>query len=70
MEIVNCYWEKDNLNKDVVEITFSLSDNFNVDEIISLESQYDYIVIKVPMNMVNVNFQLSKIGYILVENQI
>ena len=70
MEIVNCYWEKENLNKDVLEITFSLSDNFNVDEIISLESQYDYIVIKVPMNMVNVNFQLSKIGYILVENQI
>ncbi len=70
MEIINCYWEQENLKRNVAEVVLSHSDISCIDNIVALEQQYNYIVVKVPMNMVEINFQLSNLGYTLIENQI
>lgn len=68
MKITNCYWEKRNLNCDVVEITIDSHDIFNKSDFAFLED-YKYIVIKVPTNMIDYNFGLSQLGYTMIELQ-
>jgi ribosomal protein S18 acetylase RimI-like enzyme len=70
MEIVHCFWEKENLGKIVIEVLVSQKDKFDEEEILSIEKSCDYIVIKVPMNHPEFNFGLSKLGYTLVETQL
>lgn len=70
MDIVNCFWEEKNLGVKTVEITISPNDSFDEEGIVKIENEYDYVVIKVPMNHSDYNFGLTKLGYTLIETQL
>lgn len=68
MKITNCFWEKRNLNSEVVEITVEPHDLFSeFDHQIS--SNYSYLVVKVPVNMPEFIFGLSALGFTMIELQ-
>ena len=70
MKIVDCFWEIENLGKKVCEISIEQTDLFNTHELERITQDYNYVVIKVPMNHSSFNFGLSKMGYVMVETQI
>lgn len=70
MKVIDCYWEKDNINSNVVEIIIDEFDKFDEDTFLRLERDYDYIVVKVPQKEVEFYKSLSQIGYFFVESQI
>ena len=70
MDIVNCFWEERNLGVKTVEISISPKDFFNEEDIVKIEDEYEYVVIKVPMNHPKYNFGLTKLGYTLIETQL
>lgn len=49
MNIVDCFWEKANLECRVAEVTVSPEEILLLETIQSLEEQYDYIVLKLPV---------------------
>ena len=69
MNIVDCTWEKKNLNRHVAEISVFATDVFDEGVIKDIEKRFDYIVIKLPMNHPDFNFGLSKMGYVFIETQ-
>lgn len=69
MKIIDCYWEKNNLNKKTVEVEFASTDIVSEETINELSLGYEYIVIKVPANRVDINFILSKAGFTMIETQ-
>ena len=69
MKIIDCYWEKNNLNKKTVEVEFAPSDTVSEETINELSLGYEYIVIKVPANRVDLNFILCKAGFTMIETQ-
>lgn len=70
MKIVDCVWEIKNLGERVCEISIDLEDSFDEGFITSSVKDFDYQVIKVPMNMPDFNIGLSNLGFTLIENQI
>ena len=68
MEVFNCFWEKRNLGCSAVEVLVDMKDRFCVNDFISLQN-YDYIVVKVPVNKLDFNFGLSNLGYVMFEMQ-
>lgn len=68
MIVKDCFWEKRNLGCSTVEVTIDNNDSFSVADF-PLFNDYDYIVVKVPVNRFDINLGLSKLGYTLVELQ-
>lgn len=70
MEIVNCTWELNNLGEKTVEITINEGDVFDKNEVLNVIKDYEYVVVKVPMNMPQFNYGLSQMGFTIIETQI
>jgi hypothetical protein len=68
VEIVEAIWEKRNLNRKVVEVTISsdeLSEFISSEE--EIESNNEYIVVKIPTGDLNLLFGLQARGYLFTE---
>ncbi len=69
MKVIDCNWELRNINKKTVEISIEENEFFEEDVINQMILGYEYVVIKVPMNMPAFNFGLTKMGYVNIETQ-
>lgn len=69
MKVVNCTWELENLGKRVLEIDVDRTDEISRDIFERLCSDYQYIVVKVPVKMIEVNSLLTSMGFVMVETQ-
>lgn len=69
MRIIDCPWELKNLNCRVVEISVDTNEELEVDTLLSLESRYDYIVMKIGYGRVDHYEKVSQLGYYLIETQ-
>ena len=69
MKIVDCIWELKNLDKRTVEISVGKEDTFSRDIILQSISNYEYAVVKVPMDMPTFNIGLSEMGFVCIETQ-
>ena len=69
MKIVDCIWELKNLDKKTVEISVGKEDIFSRDIIEQSISNYEYAVVKVPMDMPSFNIGLSEMGFVCIETQ-
>ena len=69
MKIVDCIWELKNLDKKTVEISVGKEDVFSRDIILQSISNYEYAVVKVPMDMPTFNIGLSEMGFVCIETQ-
>lgn len=69
MRVIDCYWEQKNIGKRTVEITIETTDHYEYSFIERQAQGYEYVVVKVPMNMPAFNIGLSKMGYACIETQ-
>ncbi len=69
MKIVDCIWELKNLDKRTVEISVGKEDTFSRGIILQSISNYEYAVVKVPMDMPTFNIGLSEMGFVCIETQ-
>ena len=70
MKITDCPWELENIGCRVVEISVSAIETIDPDEIQSIESKYDYVVIKIESGNMRNNTLMTKLGYVLSETQL
>ena len=70
MYVIDCYWELDNFGEKVAEVVVENHDVFDRTEFQSINGNYQYVVVKVPMNMLSFNFGLTEMGYTMIETQI
>ena len=70
MKIVDCFWEIANLGKKTVELTIERADDCHLDTINDCCETYDYVVVKVPMMMMDYNVLLSQLGFVMSEVQL
>lgn len=68
MKINNCFWETA-LNSTTCEVQIEETDLFDANKFMQLEKDFQYIVVKAPMNMIEFNYGLAKMGYITCEVQ-
>jgi len=69
MKVIDCTWEVKNLNKKTVEISVGKEDIFSRDLIKQSISNYEYAVVKVPMDIPAFNIGLSDMGFVCLETQ-
>lgn len=69
MKITDCYWERENLNKKVVEINIDTNDEFDRSLLENSTKGYGYACIKVPVGKTDFNFGLTDMGYTMIECQ-
>ena len=69
MKIIDCKWELKNINKKTIEITIDRGDDFDNDMLSQHTHNFEYAVVKVPMNMPSFNIGLAEMGYICIETQ-
>lgn len=69
MKVIDCIWDLKNLDRKTIEVVVSRDDKYNVAELQKVISDFEYIVVKVPMNMTDFNYGLSTLGFSLVETQ-
>ena len=69
MKVIDCTWELKNLNKKTVEISVGKEDIFSRDLIEQSISNYEYAVVKVPMDIPAFNIGLSDMGFVCLETQ-
>lgn len=70
MKVIDCYWELENLGKKVAEVVIESHDAFDKTEFLRINDNYQYVAVKVPMNMLSFNFALTDMGYTMIETQI
>ncbi len=70
MKITDCFWEKKNLNCTTVEVILDKGENITLDDINYLEANFEYIVVKVPVNQLETNILLSNKNFIFIESQL
>lgn len=70
MKVIDCYWEQVNIGKRTVEMTVEAHDSFSVDLFEDAVNDYEYLVVKVPMNRPSFNFGLSNMGFVCIECQL
>lgn len=71
MKFVNCTWEESNLGKKTCEVTLSTEDDDScLNQVKTHETEFGYIVCKVPDCRISLYKELSQLGYYFVENQI
>lgn len=69
MKVINCIWELANIGKRTVEIVVDPEDFFHKESFESAIADFEYAVVKVPMNKPEFNFGLSHIGFSCIETQ-
>lgn len=69
MKIANCPWELENLGCRVAEVSVLATDMVDVNEIQKIESDYDYIVIKIESGNMHHTILMTQLGYTLAETQ-
>ena len=69
MKITDCPWEIDNLGCRVAEVSVLATDMVDVNEIQKIESDYDYIVIKIESGNMHHTTLMTQLGYTLAETQ-
>lgn len=69
MKITDCPWELSNLRKKTIEITIENNDVCNKELLSQIYEDYDYVVVKVPMHMIDFNYTLSSLGFVIMEVQ-
>lgn len=69
MKIIDCFWELKNLDRRVVEISIDKEDIFDVDEFLEGINNYDYAVVRVPANRVDINSILAELSFTFFECQ-
>ena len=69
MRVIDCHWEQKNIGKKTVEITIETADHYDYPLIEKQALEYEYVVVKVPMNMPAYNIGLAKLGYTCIETQ-
>lgn len=69
MQVIDCCWELKNLKKKTIEIIIEDSDRYDRDLIAQMTRHYEYVVVKVPMNMVEFNIGLCDMGFVCIETQ-
>ena len=69
MKIVDCPWELANLDCRVAEISIKADEVIEKASIQSLESKYDYLVLKVQAGQMLNNISASELGFTLAETQ-
>ena len=70
MKITECPWEIANLGCRVAEIQCNTLMELDEDILHQVESNHDYIVVKVPMQQFGLNDRLGQLGYTMAETQI
>jgi hypothetical protein len=70
MIILECPWELKNIGKRTVEVSISVDDVFVPQVFEELTLKYEYVVVKVPMNMIDCNIGLTLLGFNMIETQI
>ena len=69
MKIVDCPWEIENIGKKTIEITLD-GKNENLQEVLkAIRNEYEYVVVKIPMNMVEYNCLMAKECFTCMEVQ-
>lgn len=68
MKLIDCFWELDVLGCRVAEVIIDTTDVLTEKDFDCVRD-FDYVVVKVPMHMVNTNYLLSKMGFALAEVQ-
>lgn len=69
MKVVNCFWEERNIGRKTVEISIEKEDHFVRNLLEQQIQDYEYAVVKVPMNMPSFNIGLSDMGFTCIESQ-
>lgn len=69
MKVIDCFWEQKNIGKKTVEILVENTDRYDKDVIDQVILDYEYVVVKVPMNMPEFNVGLCDIGFVCIESQ-
>lgn len=69
MKIVDCYWEQKSIGRKTVEISIEERDYYDSALIERWAQGYEYVVVKVPMNMPTFNIGLSVMGFACIETQ-
>jgi len=69
MEYIDCTWEFKNIGEKTVEILVLESDIFDEEELVNNISNYEYIVIKVPVCKMDFCVGLQKMGFTFIESQ-
>ena len=72
MKVVDANWEKENILKKTIEITFDNNEDKNIikSRVNEIIDGYEYIVIKSPIGRIDINKYLSTIGFYFVESQL
>ena len=70
MKVVDCVWEQKNIGKKTVEIGIEETDKFDEAILRHYICNYEYVVIKVPMNIPTFNIGLTSMGFGCMELQI
>ena len=69
MKVINCFWEQKNIGKNTVEVLIEETDRYNKTLMAQVTHDYEYAVIKVPMNMPEFNIGLCDMGFACMESQ-
>ena len=69
MKIIDCYWELKNIGDTTAEIIVEKGDCYQREIFENVEQKFSYVVVKVPMSMLDFNFGLSQFGYTISEIQ-
>lgn len=69
MKVVNCFWEERNIGRKTVEVSIEKEDHFVRNLLEQQIQNYEYAVVKVPMNMPSFNIGLSDMGFTCIESQ-
>ncbi len=64
MKEVDCIWELKNLGERVVELQIEKEDSYQSDAMRAICDLYQYVVVKVPMNMFFFNDGLAKWAFL------
>lgn len=69
MKWVDCIWEIESIGKRTCEITYDGNDDFNISVLKNLIQDFEYIVVKVPVNNSLINMELADMGFSFIETQ-
>lgn len=70
MKLVDCIWEIENIGKRTCEIVYENRDVFDASILNNSIENFEYVVVKVPMNHPKINVGLSEMGFVMIETQL
>jgi hypothetical protein len=69
MKFVDCIWEIENIGRRTCEITYDENETFEKELFVSKTRDFEYVVVKVPMNRPDLNIGMTEMGFTLIETQ-